>query len=64
MIVEEDDNIGLVTNNINLDSSLENQFNFLMSKYIRDSTTLTDIQANLTPEMISGIVHDWAMYEP
>ena len=64
LVVEDDDNIRLVTNNINLDSSLENQFNFLMSKYIRDSTTLTDIQTHLTPEMISEIVHNWAMYEP
>ena len=64
LVVEEDDNIRLISSNESLDSSLENQFNFLMSKYVKDQTTLTDIQANLTPEMISGIVHDWAMYEP
>ena len=64
LVVEEDDNIRLISSNQSLDYSLENQFNFLMSKYVKDQTTLTDIQANLTPEMISEIVHNWAMYEP
>ena len=41
--VEEDDNIRLVNNSNNLDSSLENQFNFLMSKYVKDQTTLTNL---------------------
>ena len=47
--LEEDDNIRLVNNSNNLDSSLENQFNFLMSKYVKDQTTLTNILNNLTP---------------
>ena len=64
LVVEEDDNIRLISSNQSLDSSLENQFNFLMSKYVKDQTTITDIQANLTPEMISEIVHNWVMYEP
>jgi hypothetical protein len=34
--VEEETNIRLVNNSNTLDSSLENQFNFLMSKYIKD----------------------------
>ena len=63
-IVEEDENIRLINNDINLDSSLENQFNFLLSKYIKDPTTLTNLQNNLTPEMISELVHNWASYEP
>jgi hypothetical protein len=62
--VEENDNIKLVNNSNNLDSSLENQFNFLMSKYVKDQTTLTNILNNLTPEMISEFVHNFGMYEP
>ena len=62
--VEEDDNIRLVNNNNNLDSSLENQFNFLMSKYVKDQTTLTNLLNNLTPEMIGEFVHNFGMYEP
>ena len=62
--VEEDDNIRLVNNSNNLDSSLENQFNFLMSKYIKDQETLTNLLNNLTPEMISEFVHNFGMYEP
>ena len=57
--VEEDDNIRLVNNSNNLDSSLENQFNFLMSKYVKDQTTLTNLLNNLTPEMISEFVHNF-----
>jgi len=64
LVVEEDDNIRLVNNSNNLDSSLENQFNFLMSKYVKDQTTLTNLLNNLTPEMISEFVHNFAMYEP
>ena len=62
--VEEDDNIRLVNNSNNLDSSLENQFNFLMSKYVKDQTKLTDLLNSLTPEMISELVHNFGMYEP
>ena len=61
--VEEDDNIRLVNNSNTLDSSLENQFNFLMSKYIKDQTKLTDLLNSLTPEMISELVHNWYLYE-
>ena len=42
--VEEDTNIRLANNNNTLDSSLENQFNFFMSKYVKYQTTLTNIQ--------------------
>ena len=62
--VEEDDNIRLVNNSNTLDSSLENQFNFLMSKYVKDQTTLTNLLNNLTPEMLSEFVHNFGMYEP
>jgi len=62
--VEEDDNIRLVNNSNNLDSSLENQFNFLMSKYIKDQTKLTNLLNSLTTEMISEFVHNFGMYEP
>jgi hypothetical protein len=62
--VEEDTNIRLVNNSNNLDSSLENQFNFLMSKYVKDQATLTNLLNNLTPEMISEFVHNFVMYEP
>jgi hypothetical protein len=61
--IEEDENIRLVNNSNNLDSSLENQFNFLMSKYVKDQTTLTKLLNNLTPEMISEFVHNFGMYE-
>jgi len=61
--VEEDDNIRLVNNSNNLDSSLENQFNFLMSKYVKDQTKLTDLLNSLTPEMISEFVHNFGIYE-
>ena len=64
LVVEEDDYIRLVNNSNNLDSSLENQFNFLMSKYIKDQETLTNIQNNLTPEMLSELIHNWYLYEP
>jgi hypothetical protein len=62
--VEEDTNIRLVNNSDNLDSSLENQFNFLMSKYVKNQETLTNLLNNLTPEMISEFVHNFGMYEP
>jgi uncharacterized protein YegP (UPF0339 family) len=63
-IVQEDDNIRLINNSNNLDSSLENQFNFLMSKYVKDQATLNELLNNLTPEMISEFVHNFAIYEP
>ena len=62
--VEEETNIRLVNNSNNLDSSLENQFNFLMSKYVKDQTKLTDLLNSLTPEMISEFVHNFGLYEP
>jgi hypothetical protein len=62
--VEEDTNIRLVNNSNNLDSSLENQFNLLMSKYIKNSEILTNLFNNLTSEMISELIHNWALYEP
>jgi hypothetical protein len=62
--VEEETNIRLVNNSNTLDSSLENQFNFLMSKYIKDEKTLTKIQNDLLPEMLSELVHNFRMYEP
>jgi hypothetical protein len=61
--VEEDMNIRLVNNPNNLDTSLENQFNFLMSKYVKNQETLTDLLNNLTPEMISEFVHNFGIYE-
>jgi hypothetical protein len=63
-VVQEDDNIRLISSNQELNTNLENQFYFLMSKYVKDQSQLTDIKENLTPEMISEIVHNWAMYEP
>ena len=62
--VEEDTNIRLVNNYNNLDSSLENQFNFLMSKYIKDQEKINNLLNSLTPEMISEFIHNFAMYEP
>ena len=62
-VVQEDDNIRLISSYQELNINLENQFYFLMSKYVKDQSQLTDIKANLTPEMISEIVHNWAMYE-
>jgi len=62
--VEEDDNIRLVNNSNNLDSSLENQFNFLMSKYIKDQEKINNLLNSLLPEMISELVHNFGMYEP
>jgi hypothetical protein len=34
-----------------------------MSKYVKNQETLTNIQNNLTPEMISELVHNWSLYE-
>ena len=44
--VEEDDNIRLISSNQSLDTNLENPFNFLMSKYVKDQTTLTNLLNN------------------
>ena len=62
--IEEDDNIRLINNSNNLDSSLENNFNLLMSKYIKNQETLTNLLNNLTPEMLSEFVHNFGLYEP
>ena len=35
-----------------------------MSKYVKDQATLTNLLNILKPEMISEIVHNFAMYEP
>ena len=63
-VINEDDNIRLINSNQSLDSNLENQFNFLMSKYVKDQTTLTTLLKNLPPNMLAELVHNWAMYEP
>ena len=63
MVVKEDDNIRLVNNSNTLDTNLENKFNFLMSKYIKNRETLTNLLNNLTSEMISEFVHNFGMYE-
>ena len=62
--VQEDDKLKLINNNQSLDTNLENQDYFKMSKYVKDQASLTNIQNNLTPEMISEFVHNFAMYEP
>jgi hypothetical protein len=50
-VVEEDYNIRLISSNQELNKNFENQFYFLMSKYIIDQSQLTHIRAKLTPEM-------------
>jgi hypothetical protein len=62
-VVQEDDNIRLISSNQSLDTNLENQFNFLMSKYVKDQTTLTTLLEGLTANMVAELVHNWAMYE-
>ena len=62
-IVQEDDNIRLINSNISLDTNLENQFNSLMSKYIKDQTTLTNLTNSITPNMIAELVHNFGYYE-
>jgi len=64
IFVEPDDNIRLISSNESLDINLENQFIFLMSKYVKDQSQLTDIKANLTPEMLAELVHNFGYYEP
>jgi methyl coenzyme M reductase subunit D len=64
IIVEEDDNIRLITSNESLDINLENQFNFLMSKYVKDQTTLTTLRTGLLPNMLAELVHNFSYYEP
>ena len=59
IFVEEDDNIRLISSNQSLDTNLENQFNFLMSKYVKDQTTLTNLLNNLTPNMLAELVHNF-----
>jgi len=61
--VEEDDNIRLISSNQSLDSNLENQFNFLMSKYVKDQTSITNLLNNLTPNMLAELVHNFSHYE-
>ena len=63
IFVEPDDNIRLITSNESLDTNLENQFNFLMSKYVKDQTTLTTLRTGLTTNMVAELVHNWPMYE-
>jgi len=63
-IIQEDDNIRLINSNVSLDTNLENQFYYLMSKYIKDQTQLTDLYNNITPNMLAELVHNFAMYEP
>jgi hypothetical protein len=50
--VEEDDNIRLVNNNQSLDTNLENQFNNLISRYIKDQEKINNLLNNLTPELM------------
>jgi hypothetical protein len=63
-VVQEDDNIRLITSNESLDINLENQFNFLMSKYVKDQSQLTKLFTDLTPEMLKELVHNFSYYEP
>ncbi len=63
-VINEDDNIRLINSNQSLDSNLENQFNFLMSKYVKDQSQLTNLLNGLLPNMLAELVHNWAMYEP
>jgi len=61
--VEPDDNIRLISSNESLDTNLENQFNFLMSKYVKDQTSITNLLNNLTPNMLGELVHNFSYYE-
>ena len=63
IFVEEDDNIRLISSNQSLDTNLENQFNFLMSKYVKDQSQLTNLLNNLTPNMLAELVHNFQYYE-
>jgi len=62
-VVQEDDNIRLINSNISLDANLEIQFNSLMSKYIKDPRTLTNLTNSITPNMIAEFVHNFGYYE-
>jgi hypothetical protein len=62
-VINEDDNIRLINSNQSLDSNLENQFNFLMSKYVKDQKTLTTLLNNLPPNMLAELVHNFGYYE-
>jgi len=63
IFVEPDDNIRLITSNESHDINLENQFNFLMSKYVKDQSQLTKLFKGLTPEMLAELVHNFSYYE-
>ena len=63
-VVQEDDNIRLISSNQELNINLENQFNFLMSKYVKDQSQLTMLFKGLTPEMLTELVHNFGYYEP
>ena len=63
IFVEDDDNIRLISSNQSLDTNLENQFNFLMSKYVKDQSQLTNLLNNLTPNMLAELVHNFQYYE-
>jgi hypothetical protein len=63
-VVQEDDNIRLISSNQKLDINLENQFNFLMSKYVKDQTILTTLLNGLQPNMLAELVHNFSYYEP
>jgi hypothetical protein len=62
--VQKDDNIRLISSNQELNKSLENEFNFLMSKYVKDQSQLTILFKKLTPEMLTELVHNFGYYEP
>jgi hypothetical protein len=62
-VVQEDDNIRLISSHESHDINLENQFNFLMSKYVKDQTQLNKLFQGLTPEMLAELVHNFSYYE-
>jgi translation elongation factor EF-1beta len=64
-VVQEDDNIRLISNsNESLDSNLENQFNFVMSKYLKNQSQIEQVKSNLSPNMLGELVHNFSYYEP
>ena len=63
LVVEADDNIRLISSNQSVDSNLDNQFNFLMSKYVKDQTTFTNLLNGLTSNMVAELVHNFGYYE-
>jgi hypothetical protein len=64
IFVEDDDNIRLISSNQSLDTNLENQFNFLMSKYVKDQTALTTLLNGLTSNMLqmTQLQHNKKLY--